>query len=203
MKMAKKFLPVAQALLALVTVFACPPSKAADKADGALEERPVEYKRIGVGEYQNFLKNWDETKQPVCFALLQSPAQYGALFAPAPVMGKKRPFAPDKEVFAKEQILVVARVIAMPENLDKVFEVDRLVEKGQTLEFVYRFNAPKTGASFSVKDFLAVRIPKRDYQKVVILENGKPVGELKPAEGLWAVPAATPESGKAVSGEGK
>jgi hypothetical protein len=147
---------------------------------------------MGMGDYQNFIKNWDEKKHAVLYALIQTPAQYDALFQPAAVMGAKRPFAPEAELYAKEQIFIVARVTAAPEGIDKVFEVERVIERDQELALCYRFNEPKTDATFSIKNFLAVRIPKHDYKQVIFLENGKQVGKLNTAEGQWSVPAMVP-----------
>ncbi|MEI7898652.1 MAG: hypothetical protein WCK89_00240 [bacterium] len=191
------------ALLVMATACVCPMSRAADKTDTQSAERAVTYKRMGAGDYQNFLKNWDEKKQAVLYALIQTPAQYAVLFHPAPLMGDKRPFAPAAEVYAKEQILLVARVIVAPGNMAKVFEVERVTERDQELAFHYRFNEPKTNATYFVKNCLAVRIPRRDYRKVTLFENGKQIGELKPAEGQWAVPAGTPEPNGPDAGEGK
>jgi hypothetical protein len=146
---------------------------------------------MGIGDYQNFLKNWDEKKHPVLYALIQTPAQYAAMFQPAPVIGAKRPFAPGRELYSKEQVLVVARVIVAPENMDKVFAVERVTARDHVLALHYRFTEPKTTATFTVKNYLAVRIPRHDYQKVIFFENGNKVGELNTAEGQWSVPAMT------------
>jgi tetratricopeptide (TPR) repeat protein len=43
---------------------------------------------------------------------------------------------------------------------------------------------------------LAVRIPKYNYKKVTFFENGKRVGELKPSERQWSVPAMLTEQDK-------
>ena len=185
----KKAIPVGLVLIAILTVLACSQSRATDNIGIQSVERAVTYRRMGIGDYQNFLQNWDETKQPVLYALIQTPAQYDALFHPAPVMGNKRPYSPEADVYTKEQILVVARVMVAPEDMGKVFEVESVSEQGQELTIRYRFNEPKTKATFSVKNYLALRIPKQDYRKVTFFENGKQVGELKPAEGQWSVPA--------------
>ena len=153
------------------------------------KERAVTYKRMGIGDYQNFLKNWNEKEHGVLYALLQTPAQYDALFHPASGMGAKRPFAPEAALYAKEQILVVARVMAAPANMDQVFEVERVTETNHELTLHYRFNEPKTDATFSVKNYLALRIPRHDYRKVILFENGEQIGELNTAKGEWSIPA--------------
>ena len=153
------------------------------------KERALAYTRIDVGEYQSFLKNWDDKKHPVLCALIQTPAHYEALFHPAPVMGTKRPFAPDAALYINEQILLVARVMPASENMDGVFEVERISVVEQQLALHYRFNEPQTNATFLVKHYLAVRIPRHDYEKVIFVENGEKVGELNTGEGQWCVPA--------------
>jgi hypothetical protein len=148
----------------------------AQNMDTKPKERAVTYKRIGIKDYQNFLKNWDEKKHAVLYALIQTPAQYDALFSPAPVMGAKRPFAPEAELYTKEQILVVGRVMVAPKNLDQAFEIERVTERDEELALHYRFNEPKTAATYSVKNYLAIRIPRHDYKKVIFFENGNRLG---------------------------
>jgi hypothetical protein len=178
--------------MALVSPMLCTTTSAGAKP----EEQAVAYRRIGAGDYQSFLINWDEKRYPVLCALIQTPAQYDALFHPAAVMGDKRPFAPGAEIYTKEQILMVGRVMAAPENMDKVFEVERVVEKGRELALYYRFLETGTNATFTVKNYLALLIPKHEYRKVIFFENGKRVGELKTAQGEWSVPVMAPEPDK-------
>jgi hypothetical protein len=44
-----------------------------------------------------------------------------------------------------------------------------------------------------VKNYLAIRIPRHEYETVTFFENGKQVGKLDAAEGQWSVPAMTLE----------
>jgi hypothetical protein len=191
----------------VMTALTCQIAWAAGRTGTNHKERSVAHKRIAMNEYQNFLKNWDENKQPVHYALIQTPAQYDALFAPAALMGTTRPFAPATERYAKEQILMVARVIASTEDRNRVFEVEKITESDQKLLFHYRFTAPKTKASSLEKNFLALWIPKQAYKTVSFFENGKLVGALNSAKGEWSVPkvvteAHTPDAvtGTSVSG---
>lgn len=153
------------------------------------EERDVPYTRIGGDEYQSFIGNWDQTKNPVLYALLQTSTQYAALFHPAPVMGKARPFGPSPSAFELKQILVVSRVTPASDDKDKVFEVERLTEKNGVLTLSYRFKEPRAGASYTVKNSLCLGIAKRAYGKVRFYEDGKLRGELNTAAGQWSVPA--------------
>lgn len=175
-------------ILVLTALLSAMP-RAADTMATEPKERALAHTRIEVGEYQNFLKNWDDKKHAVLCALIQTPAHYEALFHPAPVMGAKRPFAPDAALYINEQILLVARVMPASENMDRVFEVERISVVEQQLALHYRFNEPQTNATFLVKHYLAVRIPRHDYEKVIFVENGEKVGELNTGEGQWCVPA--------------
>ncbi len=180
----------------IATVSCGPMACADDHPASQAEERAVTYERMGLGDYQNFLGNWDEKAQPVLYALIQTPAQYDALFHPAPVMGNKRPFAPGAELYAKEWILLVARVMKAPGDWDKVFAVERLTERDRDLELHYRFNEPGGNATWTAKDYMALRIPRGDYNKVTFFENGKLIGELNLSKGDWSVPKLTAEAGK-------
>jgi hypothetical protein len=167
---------------------------AAASGTGALAGRAVAYHRISMGEYQNFLTNWDERKQPVLYALADTPAHYAALFHPAPVNFGNRHFAPEPALYATDEILVAGRVMPNPPDGSKVFDVESLTEDGHDLTLRYRFHDSGSKASFTVKDYLALRIPKHSYRKIVFIENGKRIGELAPAEGVWSVPAIAPDA---------
>lgn len=160
--------------------------KAADET--AAKGTAVKHQRIFTGDYLHFIKNWDAKKNPVLCAVLRTPSQYDALFDPAPLMRDKRPCAPEEGIYKEEQILVVARVMTAPDDMDKVFAIEKVVEAGQDLMLYYRLKEPITTATHSVKNYLALRVPQRDYQRVLFFENGKQVGELKPANGIWSVP---------------
>lgn len=198
MRKRKRFIRIS--LVAIVTALVCPLLYAADSTDRQAAERVVPYQRMYSGDYRNFVGNWDEKKQPVLYAMIQAPAQYDALFHPAAIMpvrdtGKPRPFTPDASLYRNKQILVVARVMAAPLNgqLDDAFEVERITAKDKELTFHYRFNKPKAVSTFFVKNYLAVSIPRYNYEKAAFFENGKQVGELKLSEGQWSVPALTPK----------
>lgn len=175
----------------IVAALVCCISATANSMGAKPAETPVTYQEISMNDYQNFLINWDEKKYPQLFALIDTPEKYDRLFHPAAVMGNKRPFAPDKSLFTAEQILVVARVTAAPENADQVFAVEKISKKDQRLELHYRFQEPATGPTWSAKIYLALRIPRDNYQIVIFYENGKKVGQLHPATGQWSVPAQT------------
>jgi hypothetical protein len=168
----------------------------ADSMGTPSKERTVPYKKMSMHDYQNFIGNWDEQKDPVLYALISTPAQYNTLFHPAATMGSVRPFSPDASLYAKEQILIVARVMVNPRNMDTIFEVDRITERNQELALYYRFNKQESDVNWQGKIYLAIRIPKHNYKKVFFFENGKQVGKLNMAAGQWSVPARTAESDK-------
>lgn len=180
------------AALGMIMAAAIISAAAVKKPDG----RTTPYTKIRMSEYRSFIKNWDEKKDPLLYALISTDAGYRALFHPAPTMPSRRPFAPDKSLYEKEQILVVARVMPSPENVDDVFEIGKIVEREGELSVYYTFNKSETGAAWQAKIYLAARIPKRPYRKVLFFENGKPVGELNTAAGQWLVPAGEPEANK-------
>lgn len=151
------------------------------------ESQPVSYRRIGLNEYKNFLVGWDTATQPQRFALIRSAADYDRLFQPAAVNGSRGPFAPAKESYEQEQILLVARQLPAPENLDSVFEVESLEEQGEQLTLKYRYREPGA-SSYEVRTCLALRIPARRYARVVLLENGKQAGTLDLSAGQWVAP---------------
>lgn len=189
----KTLIPAGLGIIMLAFILSV--SAPAESTGTQAKERPVPYKKMSMNDYRNFITNWDEQKYPVLYALISTPARYNALFHPAATMRSTRPYSPDKSFYAKEQILVVARVMPSPGNVDTVFEVERITEKNQELLFHYRFNKQKSDADWQEKIYLAVRIPKHNYKKVFFLENGKHIGELNIAAGQWSVPTRTAVKG--------
>jgi hypothetical protein len=182
-------------LSAVMALLGVSPLRAADEPPRVGASTLVPHRTMGADDYQSFLGNWDETKQPVLCALIRTPKQWDAIFHPAAfglgAKAPKKPFAPDAKIFEKEQLLVVARVVpALKEGEgDKVFQVERVSAIGDALTLVYRYREPKSGASSTVKNCLGVFVPQRDFKKAVFIENGKKAGELDLAAGQWSVPA--------------
>ena len=175
-------------VLSAISVFCCLAILCRSSfAIAADEGQPVKYQRIDLNEYQNFLIGWDTSVQPQRFALIRSAAEYGELFQPAAVNGSRGPFAPAEKSYQQEQILLVARQMPAPNRLDAVFEIESLEEQGETLILKYRYQAP-AAASYEVRNYVALRLPAKPYERVVFIENGKEAGELKLAEGEWVKP---------------
>ena len=158
--------------------------------------RAERYQRISMQTYQNFPINWDEQAAPRFYALIRTPQEYNQLFHPAPLVGDSRPFQPEAGLYEKSQILMVARVFAAdpdPSKADGIFAVEQVTTTAGELTLRYRLQRPASDINASVdvaryKFFLALQVPKANYQKVTIFEDGKLVGQLKPTEGLWTVP---------------
>ncbi|MEI6536004.1 MAG: hypothetical protein WCN98_11725 [Verrucomicrobiaceae bacterium] len=148
-------------------------------------EKAVPNQRISVHEYQNFIGNWYDKTNPVLCALIQSPKQYSSVFHAAAVMRGKKPYAPANELFDKEQIVLIAKVMTAPVDMDKSFADVTVSETGDTLMVSYRLNDAKSGATHSVKNFLSLRIHKKNYKRVLFQESGTQVAELQPSDGVW------------------
>jgi hypothetical protein len=147
--------------------------------------RAIPHRRDDSARYQNFVVNWDAGTDLLC-AVVSTPADYARLFHPAPVIGGKKPFAPPDEAFAKEQLLVVARVVGGDGG--SVLEIKRVVEKDGGLE-VHVDDRPTTApATFTVKHAALAWIPLRDAGKVTFVTDGKAITTLDPADGVWIAP---------------
>ena len=174
----------------------------AGAAEPKAEGKAVQYRTAGADDFQSFIKNWDDKKQPVLYALIQTPAQWNAIFHPAPVMGKNRSFGPDEKEFEKEQLLVIARVMFLPDT-DKVFQVEKVSANAEELVLSYRFDEPKTPQSYTIKNYLGVWVPKRTFKKVIFIENGKRRGLLDLSKGQWSIPRMNLTPNKPDAGDGK
>ena len=190
MRIRKMFIYIAW--VAMVTVMGFSVTVFANGKEAPPGEISVPYKIMQMSDYKVFLKNWDETNNSVLYAMISTPAQYNDLFHPAPVMKSKRPFSPSEIFYTRENILVVARVMPYPENVDKVFDVDRITERNSELSLYYRYNERSSDAKWKGKICLAIQIPKRSYKKVHFFENGRKVGELNLVARQWLHPQRTP-----------
>jgi len=147
----------------------------------------VPFQVVGRNDYRNFVANWDDS-HAVFMALIRTPSEYAAVFHPAPVAANTKPFAPAPELFDDQMILVVSRVVGAPADGEKILAVRGLESDGGTLTLRYDFTPPAAAATFTVKEVLQLRIPRREVERVRVLENDVPVGELRPAEGVWSIP---------------
>ena len=154
----------------------------------------VTYVQVGLvrSPYNHFLANWNEGKSPTFFAWIQSPEQYGQVFHPSPVQGDNRKFGPEPTVFLKEGVLVVSKVVPASKTGSSAFQVESLTVKDGELELRYRFTAGATGASYTIKDGLALQLPKGPYSKVRFIENQTEVGTLAVSQGQWSSEGGSP-----------
>lgn len=158
---------------------AAPPSKAKQSAE------PVAFSRMNPYLYHNFVKNWDNKRHPVLYALIRNPADYQRIFNAAATNGDRGPFAPESALYDKEQILLVSRVTA---SIDaKVYAVESLTVLKDTLTLRYKFQDSSSPAM--EKSMLQLRLPKHTYKQVILVENGKQIGKLNIGNGQWVVPA--------------
>jgi hypothetical protein len=125
----------------------------------------VPFQVVGRNDYRNFVANWDDS-HAVFMALIRTPS----------------------ERFDDQMILVVSRVVGAPADGEKILAVRGLESDGGTLTLRYDFTPPAAAATFTVKEVLQLRIPRREVERVRVLENDVPVGELRPAEGVWSIP---------------
>ncbi len=164
--------------------------KAVDEPDGM----QVRFRVMGSQEYNSFVKEWDNKKEPLLYALIQSQAQWNAVFHPAPVMGgANKKFVPDEATFEKEALLLVARVTAAPgrDSLKSVFQAAGVTAGGDGIVLSYKFEQPHSKQPFKAKSFLGVWIPRQEFKKIKFVENGEQVGILDLSGGQWSVPPIT------------
>jgi hypothetical protein len=160
------------------------------------DSKEVAFEVIPEGTYRNFVGNWDEQKQSLLYALVRTAEEYGAVFHPAPVMGPRKPFAPEAALFGEKQILVLSRVVT-DRKTDAVFAIEKISLSGKNLEVRFKFQGtspdPNDQNTMRLKAAAQVTIPKGDYERVTFIENGKEAGVLKLTEGVWCVPAPKKE----------
>lgn len=169
------------------------PNPAKTNASEIPQTEDVPFGRIPMDQYLNFLKNWDDAKHPTLFALVRNPKEYDLLFGAAPVIGARKEFAPPKDLYNREQLLIIGRVIPATNEPDKVLIAERLLAEGKQLIVRYKFQPPAQPASFQQKNWLTILLPKREFESILFVENNKEIGALKLNEGQWAIPTPDPE----------
>ncbi|NTW10221.1 MAG: hypothetical protein HGA26_02545 [Chlorobiaceae bacterium] len=138
------------------------------------------YEQIGFAgyPYQSFLKNWDDAAHPVFYALIRSAHEYDRYFAPAAVMGNKKPYKPEPGFYQTENLLVVARVTKPPVSGASDFSLLSLVQKNGVIKLCYKLRTADRKAAYTRKDGLVIRFDRVSVRKIVIYENGAKVGEI-------------------------
>lgn len=167
------------AMLSTVAAGAEPPSNG----------QVITTQRVAPGDYQAYVRNWDEKTYPVLLACIQSVAQWNAVMAPAAVMGKHAPFSPKEDQFARNHLLLLAQV--MPggsDDIAKRFKVGSAVLKDGELTLNVTMTMPSNKVNYTIKNYLGVWVPKMLVNKVVFMENGKRIGALEVGRGQWSIP---------------
>lgn len=140
------------------------------------------FSTIPSSAYQSFVKNWDEKGQPVLCALIRSQSEWNYWFQPAAAMRHKNALAPSSEYFETRQLMLATRVIQAPDSAERgqIFTADKVTLRGGVLKLEYRFVKPASGATYQIKDFLLVEIPKERYTTgpVMFVENGQNVCQI-------------------------
>ena len=158
----------------------------------SLAAAPVPYERIPADTFASFVKNWDEARTPVLCAVIRDAAEWNAVFGAAAFMGNKRPFAPEPATWKQHQMLIVSQVMPAPAKgaIGEAFTVQSVEDDGGGVLTVRYACAPPPPNSYRIKNTLLLKIPRKDYTRVVFIEGEKAVGELGP--GAWVRPAPAP-----------
>lgn len=142
----------------------------------------VPFSTIPSGAYQSFVKSWNEKEQPVLCALIRSQSEWSYWFQPAATMSNGRnpgSMAPAADYFDTRQLLLATRVVQAPDSAERgrIFTADKVTMKDGVLKLAYTFKKPLSGATYTVKDFLLVEIPKDRYTTgpVQFIENNEKV----------------------------
>jgi hypothetical protein len=105
---------------------------------------------------------------------------------PAAAMGPHAPFAPAPEFWRDHAVLLAAHVVPAGQ-ISKMFQIVSVTASGGAMELDYRFQPPPA-ASFRIKAWLGVAVPRKPANRVVFRENGLPICTLDPARGRWKSP---------------
>jgi len=85
-------------------------------------------------------------------------------------------------IFDTQQLLLAARVMQAPDSAEReqVFKAEGVTYRNGVLRLDYEYKRPNSGATYQIKDYLLVAIPKERYTTgpVRFVENGKQVCEL-------------------------
>lgn len=186
-------------LLALLSgapgLFAAPAAPGAEPATAKPgEPAPLAVEPVDFRQFQAFVRNWtaDDKPRPL-FAILHSVAEWEEVFHPAPVMGRNRPFAPERARFENSHLILAAYVTAPGEGGARPLQIEAVTLKDNEVQFRYRFK-PAAAGTFQVKECLGVWIPKGTYRRVVFIENGKTAGALDLTKGEWVQPVLPEEA---------
>lgn len=142
----------------------------------------VAFSTIPSGGYQRIADLADDRRQPVQCALIRSHSDWNHWFAPTDVTPGQLAMMPTDEYFEMRQLLLVSRVIQAPDSIERgrIFTADKVSMRDGVLRLAYRFVRPASGATYQVRDFLLVEIPRDRYTTgpVQFIENGEQVCQI-------------------------
>lgn len=147
---------------------------------GLLVLAAVQFSRVAPDAYGVFLATWTPSNKPFC-AAIGSSAQWHAIFEPAAVMGRNRPFSPPDSLWRDRAMLVVARVVPAGDP-SHVFVLTSISEANGALVERYSFN-PTAPASSTMKWWMGIIVQKPLPAKVAFVENGRRVCDLDVSRG--------------------
>jgi hypothetical protein len=176
------------AILITVLLTACG-STTDNQAPSASTQGPVAVQDVTKTYTGIFVNFWNASSDPVLFALIQSSAEWNAVFGNTG-MGSGPPFA---SIYDTDELLVVSRVVPVVSgmNPDDVFQIES-VEGGNDLVVKYRYVPPSGSPNWYQRLYFTLQFTKQPYQRVFLVENGNQIGILNVANGQWSVPALLP-----------
>jgi hypothetical protein len=137
---------------------------------------------LNPGDYQSFAGNWTPDTAPLC-AAMGSADQWDHVLHPAATMGSHKPFAPPADFWNRHVVLLLARIVDAG-DLSKVFQVDDVLRRKDTIDVTLRFK-PTPPASSRMKAYIAVAVDKPIPARVRFIQDGSIVCVLDTAAGTW------------------
>ncbi len=145
------------------------------------------FTRLEPASYAVFVANWVPDQAPLC-AVITNADQWARVLHPAPTMWHHAPFAPPPDFWRDHSVLLTARVTPAAPVTEMFRSVAVTATRGAT-ELDYTIQPPPA-ASYRIKAWLGISLPRKPTGRVVFRENGLPICTLYPARGLWLIPRA-------------
>jgi hypothetical protein len=168
---------------AFIGMIAVAPRACADPA------ADVGFKRLAMGAYQAFVVNWDQRDSPFLCALIGSQKRWTTVMHRAPTMKKGKPFAPEAALFDSNDILLVSRIVPGEGDFSHAVEIKEIHSDGRDMQVAVAV-AARPAASFSVKAYSMVEIPKAKGGAFVVVVDGKTVCRVAPGADWVQPPSA-------------
>lgn len=153
------------------------------------KQTKLDCEKIGLADfpYSAFVKNWDEEKFPLFYALIDSQEEFDEVFGAAAFGGNTKPYAPEPGFFTSYCLVLAVRVVSPSADNSPLFSEASLSAERGALSLSYTFVPAKQAASFSVSDGLVYKLRRGEYTSLKIIENSQTAGELDLAKGQWVV----------------